>query len=393
MEVFTISYYILLIVLLVFSVIFFFVPIPKVESIKNYKISLRLFSISYIFLALYCYLKLSQEPQLLGIPFLIAASFQAIVLGLSHVNLVNSTKITPKYVLNHFMPWFGFILLWIIDIVFSAHYQLDSYQKLLFWKADNAWHMYDIILREVWFIAYFISVIYFGYRYFREERRYKMKAENFTSDYDIVNIPIVHHSFLLALAIACTTVLITGSLSWLVCTILNYVILIFYIGMGVLYIQYPKRYFEVSAIMLNELQHAIQQKDTKNEAKQELTWNTIRNQIIEKKLYQQKGVTIEDIAQEIGVNRTCISNMVNTYENVNFNSFINSLRIAEAQILLQENKLTIAEISDQIGYTEQGNFSRQFKQIVGCSPSAYRKENENLHFTPPVLCNILRFNN
>jgi len=391
--VFTFSYYILLIVLLLFSVIFCFVPVPKVDSIKNYKISLRLFSVSYIFLAVYCYIKINKEPQLLGIPFLIAASFQAIILGLSHINLINSEKITAKHVLHHFIPWFIFILLGIIDFIFSAHYQLDSYNKLLFWNADNAWHMYDIILREVWFIAYCFSTIYFGYRYFHEEHDYKIKAENFTSEDAIVNIPVVHHSFLLALAIACTTVLITTCLSWTGCTILNYIILLLYIGMGILYIQYPRRYFEVSAIMFDELQNVIQQKDQKIEQKQELTWDTIRQQIIEKKLYRQKGVTIEDIAQEIGINRTNISNMVNTYENVNFNSFINSLRIADAQILLQENKLTIAEISDQIGYTEQGNFSRQFKQIVGCSPSAYRKEKERLHFTPPTLHNTLIFNN
>lgn len=385
MEIFKISYYILLIVLLIFSIIFLFVPIPKVESIKNYKISLRLFSVSYVFLAFYCFIRLNSEPQLLGISFLIAASFQAIVLGLSHVNLVNSKKLTSHYVLNHIIPLIFFIVLTIIGRIFTTSVNLNSYDKLLFWNAENGWEMYDILLREIWFITYIGTTLYFGHRYFREERIYKIKAENFTSEDDVVNIPVAHHSFILALIIAGVTLFITTCLSWWGCTILNYIILILYIGMGLLYIQYPRRYFEVSAIMLNELHATIQQESKEEKTKQEHTWAQIRQQIIDDGLYKQKGVTIEDISQKTITNRTTLSNMINANENVNFNAFINALRITEAQILLSTTELTIAEISDKVGYSEQGNFSRQFKLIVGCSPSTYRKNSEQPDFTPPIL--------
>ena len=94
MSVFITSYYVLAIVLLLLAVVFFFIPLPKDEGIRNYKISLRLFSLSYVALSVYCLIKLHYKPQLLSIPFLVAAPSQAILLTLSHINLINPQRIT-----------------------------------------------------------------------------------------------------------------------------------------------------------------------------------------------------------------------------------------------------------------------------------------------------------
>lgn len=42
--------------------------------------------------------------------------------------------------------------------------------------------------------------------------------------------------------------------------------------------------------------------------------------------------------------------------------------------LLKTTDRSIAQISDDLGFTDISVFSRQFKQIVGTSPSAFRKE-------------------
>ena len=83
MTFFIASYYVLAIVSFLMAVVFFFVPLPKDEGLRNYKISLRLFSLSYAALTVYCLIKLHYKPQLLSIPFLVAAPSQAILLTLS----------------------------------------------------------------------------------------------------------------------------------------------------------------------------------------------------------------------------------------------------------------------------------------------------------------------
>ena len=89
----------------------------------------------------------------------------------------------------------------------------------------------------------------------------------------------------------------------------------------------------------------------------------------------ESGVTIEDLANKLNIGRTTLSNLINREEGVNFNTWINRLRIEEAKQLLIDNPdYTIAKISEMVGYTEQANFSRQFKQITGESPLLWRKQ-------------------
>ena len=54
--------------------------------------------------------------------------------------------------------------------------------------------------------------------------------------------------------------------------------------------------------------------------------------------------------------------------------FILSLRINNAQILLETTQYSINEIASIVGYDNQLYFSRLFRKQKGCSPSEYRKK-------------------
>src|SRR5687768_1524303 len=53
--------------------------------------------------------------------------------------------------------------------------------------------------------------------------------------------------------------------------------------------------------------------------------------------------------------------------------FLARLRIQEAERLLLATDLSVAEISQRVGYTSIGTFSSRFKLSVGVSPSTYRE--------------------
>ena len=53
--------------------------------------------------------------------------------------------------------------------------------------------------------------------------------------------------------------------------------------------------------------------------------------------------------------------------------FIVRLRLSNAQNLLENSNLTIAEISNDVGYENPLYFSRLFHKHIGVSPSEYRK--------------------
>ena len=59
------------------------------------------------------------------------------------------------------------------------------------------------------------------------------------------------------------------------------------------------------------------------------------------------------------------------------NEYIIDLRLQLAKSLLDNTNMSIRQISENIGYTDQYFFSRLFKRHIGVSPQGYRK-NKNL---------------
>ena len=57
-----------------------------------------------------------------------------------------------------------------------------------------------------------------------------------------------------------------------------------------------------------------------------------------------------------------------------FLAFLNELRVGYACRLISENRYNISEIGYKSGFNNLSNFNRQFKRVMGKTPSAYRRE-------------------
>ena len=49
-------------------------------------------------------------------------------------------------------------------------------------------------------------------------------------------------------------------------------------------------------------------------------------------------------------------------------------RIERAKNLLQQNKLSIANIATEVGFVDQSHLNRHFKRLVGITPKSYLQE-------------------
>ena len=94
---------------------------------------------------------------------------------------------------------------------------------------------------------------------------------------------------------------------------------------------------------------------------------------IEQKGYLQAELTIEDLARQLGSNRTYLSTFINSHYGVPFRQWIASLRIAEAKKMLRDTNLREQDIAEAIGFATVQSFIRNFTQMEHISPSAYRK--------------------
>jgi len=106
-------------------------------------------------------------------------------------------------------------------------------------------------------------------------------------------------------------------------------------------------------------------------------WQKARHYIINQKLYLQAGITVNKLSELFHTNRTSFSSAVNKNEGQNFSMFINQLRMVEAKKILTENpEKTLTEIAQHCGYTEQSNFTRQFRQLCGDTPAVWKEKNK-----------------
>jgi len=90
------------------------------------------------------------------------------------------------------------------------------------------------------------------------------------------------------------------------------------------------------------------------------------------KNYSRK-ITVEDIADHIGINRKYLSSLFKKVMHTSPQNFLINYRMDKACILLSQNLLSIAHVAHSVGYDDPLLFSKMFKKCKGMAPSQYRK--------------------
>lgn len=88
------------------------------------------------------------------------------------------------------------------------------------------------------------------------------------------------------------------------------------------------------------------------------------------------GLNIEDLAVQIGTNRTYLSAYIKATYQMSFREWIAGQRIEYAKRLFADNpKTTVAEVSEASGFLSLSYFTKIFTEKEGISPSKWRKAN------------------
>lgn len=92
------------------------------------------------------------------------------------------------------------------------------------------------------------------------------------------------------------------------------------------------------------------------------------------KLYLTEGITLSSAADSMGVSPRLLSDFLNNIFEMNFNTWIKSLRVDEVKRLLRqtEPKMTLLDIAALTGFPDASSMSKAFKLFTGVTPSAYR---------------------
>ncbi len=89
--------------------------------------------------------------------------------------------------------------------------------------------------------------------------------------------------------------------------------------------------------------------------------------------FHQK-LKLSQLAELIHISPNYFCNYFKDYTGTSAFSYLNSIRVKKACTLLTTGNDTIANIAKNCGFENMSFFIKKFKEVVGCTPSAYRKE-------------------
>lgn len=96
--------------------------------------------------------------------------------------------------------------------------------------------------------------------------------------------------------------------------------------------------------------------------------------------YLNNSLTLSSLSKELDTNSTYLSSIINTSKEMNFSTYLKTLRINNAiQILISNTdyrKYSMNGLADEFGFNNADSFSKAFKEISKINPSLFIKEME-----------------
>lgn len=88
-----------------------------------------------------------------------------------------------------------------------------------------------------------------------------------------------------------------------------------------------------------------------------------------------KDLNLKETSENYNINSIYLGQLFQKETGILFSDYLNNFRINKAKLLLIETSLKAAEIGELVGYANKNYFYRKFKDIVGITPSEWRKIN------------------
>ena len=241
-------------------------------------------------------------------------------------------------------------------------------------------------------------LIFFNRSYLQ---RNELIANYFSSDKksDVRWLYISHWLFYILLAFGVVSITSGAVFNWL----LQFYVVAVNVYVTVNFINYAKKYEtlrlatteEMIAVMdktqSNNLSHKEWKKKeeeeeaegvsvtsrTKKTYKEEFR-NILRPRIaawVKAKAYTHEQFTLEELAARLYTNKTYLSTFIKDEYDMNFSSWVASLRIDEAKrIMMKEPEKKLQEVAFECGFSSLAYFSSVFSKSEGISPSAWQRE-------------------
>lgn len=94
--------------------------------------------------------------------------------------------------------------------------------------------------------------------------------------------------------------------------------------------------------------------------------------------YLEKGISMNKVAKRMKTNTAYLSAVINEHKGVNFNAYINQLRVSYAREMLisdaQWRKYSVETLAKECGFSNRSVFSKYFTELTAMSPAQFADE-------------------
>ncbi len=99
---------------------------------------------------------------------------------------------------------------------------------------------------------------------------------------------------------------------------------------------------------------------------------SFQKEVIKKKMFLKPGLSLQDVADALGSNKTYVSKLVNNAYDMGFPELLNILRIDYAEQYLQSHQdAKQTEMAQACGFVSASSFNSVFKKITGQTPKLW----------------------
>ena len=251
----------------------------------------------------------------------------------------------------HWLSWRRMLLLVLPFVAFTVAYAL--------WPVKGVTIAYAVFL---WFFAWTIVAIGF----FKARRQIAYVRQNY-SDIERIDVSWLHPVFLFAIVTQLAWLVVSLYDTWLT-DVLYYLICI---ALWLLMLHYSWDYHPILVPEPESMTVSREplQRDYAFAGQLERTME-------DEQLYLNSSLTLQDLAQAVGSNRTYVSNYLLQVRQQTFYDYVNQLRIEKKSIplMLQHPEYTLEHVANESGFRSLSTFRRAFVKLTGKTPSQFGKQ-------------------
>lgn len=87
-----------------------------------------------------------------------------------------------------------------------------------------------------------------------------------------------------------------------------------------------------------------------------------------------KELSLDHVSQLAHMSKYHFCRLFKQMTGKNLSTYVNTLRVEKAELLLVNSRESVSEIAFQVGFKDTSYFSRQFKNMKGCTPTEKRRQ-------------------